>query len=69
MKAARRVDIVQRHSEDQSTEQPAEPVQAAMPGRSGTPADDVVASVDRLEQRIQMICGPGLDRGRYQHQR
>jgi hypothetical protein len=63
------VDIVQRHGEDQTTEETGHPVRGATPGRSGAPADDVVVCVDGLEQRIEMICGPGLDRGRHQNQR
>jgi hypothetical protein len=62
------VNIVQRHGEDQSPEEFRDPVQGATTTRFGAPADDMVACVDGLEQRIHVICGPRLHRGCNQHQ-
>jgi hypothetical protein len=68
MESARRVNIVQRHGEDQSPDQFRQPARAATARRLGAPADDVVACVDGLKQWIQMICAPRLHRGCNQHQ-
>ncbi len=62
------MNIVQRHGEDQSPEEFRYPGQGATATRLGAPADDMVACVDGLKQRIQVICGPRLHRGCNQHQ-
>jgi hypothetical protein len=63
------VNVVQRHGEDQSPEDFRYPVKGAAATRSGAPADDMVACVDGPKQRIQVICGPRLERGCHEHQR
>jgi hypothetical protein len=64
MQTARGMDVVQRNGEDQSPENPGQPANRPAAARFRAPAHDVVARVDRLEERQQVIRGPGPFRGR-----
>jgi hypothetical protein len=60
MKPARRVDIGERNGEDQAPEKPSDESRETACSRFGAPADDVVALVDSLQERPQVIREIGL---------
>ncbi len=53
------MDIADRHGEDQLPGEPAEPAEQAGKQPHSTRANDVVAVIDRREQGIKMLGGPG----------
>jgi hypothetical protein len=69
MEPARRVDVVDRHREDHPPGEPAEPAPEAHGRPVLPPADDVIAMIDRVQQRIEMGGGPGLARRGHEHER
>jgi hypothetical protein len=64
----RRVDVGHRHREDHVPGPVAQPAPHAAEPRGRPAADDVVAGVDGLQERVQVGVGPGLRRRGHQHQ-
>jgi hypothetical protein len=63
MEPARRVNVIKRNGEDQSAKQPADEFLESPHGWVVAPAHNVIALVDRLEKRLQVVRSPGFDRG------
>jgi hypothetical protein len=63
VQAARRVDVAQRDGEHQPPGHRREPTPQALPALDRPAADDMIAVIDGLEERLQMLRGPRL-RGR-----
>ncbi len=57
---AGRMDVPQRHGEDQPPAHGRQPRPNSFPGPGRPPADDVIAVVDGLQQRLQVALGPRL---------
>jgi hypothetical protein len=68
MEPARGVDVEQRHGEDQPARQHGQPAPACLPTAGRPAADDMVAVVDRLQERFQVRRGPRLFCRRHQHE-
>jgi hypothetical protein len=69
MEPAGRVDVLDRHREDEPPGEPAEPARQPHGQAILARADDVIAMVDRLEQGIEVGRGPGLARRGHEHER
>ena len=69
MEPARRVHIVERDGKDQAPKKRRDEAGKAASGCVGTPADDVVTFVDRLEEGPQVIRDIRLGSGGDQNQR
>jgi hypothetical protein len=69
MQPAGGVDVAQRDGEHQAPRPRRQPSPAALPAPGRPSADDVIAVVNRLQERIQMGLGQGLRGRRDQHQR
>jgi hypothetical protein len=63
---ARRVHIPDRDREDEPPGQPRQPVEWAPPAADWSPPDDVVAAINRLQERFEMGRRPGRTRGRHE---
>jgi hypothetical protein len=66
---ARRMDVGHRHREDRPPEEAGKPAPDRASPADGSAAEDVVAMVDRLEERIEVPRAPGRDGVRDQHER
>jgi hypothetical protein len=66
---AGRVDVDDRHGEQEPPEQPAGPPPDPRGERGPARADDVVAQVDRLEERVEVLGLPRFERRGHEHQR
>jgi hypothetical protein len=63
------MDVDQRYREDQAVRQTIQPAFPPLPASGRPTADDVVAVVDRLQERLQVRLCPGLSRRGDQDQR
>jgi hypothetical protein len=69
MQPARRMDVANRHREDQLPGKAAQPPRQPAQEWHAPRADHVVTMVDRRQQRIEMRCGPRTTGRGYQNQR
>jgi hypothetical protein len=68
MEAARRMHVDHRHSKDEPPARRAQPARDPRPDGDVPPAQDVVAMIDCLKKRVQVIGGPRFSRRGDQHE-
>ena len=69
MEPAGRVDVAYRDREDEPPGDRQEPSPPSFASAGRPASDDVIAVVDRLEERLEVRLGQGLLGGRHQNQR
>jgi len=69
MEPAWRMHVAQRHVEDQPPQKRSPEADPAAAAPVGATADHVVTVVDGLQERLQVLHGPGLERRGYEHER